>query len=119
MPPQMDEVEGRVAGEMASQMEQAILTLTDQSLELMGGLEQFAGSSSANPKPGDTVVLTGVPSGLPDGLPSEDQTAIVEAVGKPVLLVGYEDGRAELEFTDDHGTIHSIYVHPSFIRAVS
>jgi hypothetical protein len=68
-------------------------------------------------KPGDSVVLTEVPSGLLDGLPVEDQTAIVDVVGKSVLLVGYEDGRAELEFTDKHGTIHSIFVNPTFIRA--
>jgi len=49
------------------------------------------------------------------GLPSEDQTAITEVVGKQVLLVGDEDGRAELEFTDKHGTIHSIFVNPTFI----
>ena len=71
-----------------------------------------------NPKPGDSVVLTEVPPGLLEGLPSEDQTAIVEVVGKQVLLVGYEDdGRAELEFTDEHGTIHFIFVNPTFIRA--
>jgi hypothetical protein len=70
-----------------------------------------------NPKPGDSVVLTVVPPGLLEGLPREDQTAIVEVVGKQVLLVGYEeDGRAELEFTDKHGTIHYIFVNPIFIR---
>jgi hypothetical protein len=71
-----------------------------------------------NPKPGDSVVLTVVPPGLLEGLSREDQTAIVEVVGKQVLLVGYEeDGRAELEFTDKHGTIHYIFVNPIFIRA--
>jgi hypothetical protein len=71
-----------------------------------------------NPKARDFVVLTGVPPGLFEGLPSEDQTAIVEVVGKQVLLVGYEDdGRAELEFTDKLGTIHFIFVNPTFIRA--
>jgi hypothetical protein len=71
-----------------------------------------------NQKPGDSVVLTGVPPGLLKGLPNEDQTAIAEVVGKPVLLVGYEDGRAELEFTDKHGTIHLICVNPSFIQGL-
>ena len=70
-----------------------------------------------NPKPGDSVVPTGIPPGLLGGLPSEDQTAITEVVRKQVLLVGYEDGRAELEFTDKHGTIHSIFVNAIFIRA--
>ena len=68
-----------------------------------------------NSKPGDSVVLTGIPPALLGGLPSEDQTAITEVVRKQVLLVGYEDGRAELEFTDKHGTIHSIFVNPTFI----
>jgi hypothetical protein len=68
-----------------------------------------------NPKPEDSVVLTGIPPGLLGGLPSEDQTAIAEVVRKQVLLVGYEDGRAELEFTDKRGTIHSIFLNPTFI----
>ena len=50
-------------------------------------------------KPGDTVVLTGVPPGLLDDLPGEDQRALCEAVAKPVQLIEYhEDGRAELKF---------------------
>src|SRR5438552_16214579 len=62
------------------------------------------------------MILTVVPPGLLEGLPREDQTAIVEVVGKQVLLVGYEeDGRAELEFTDKHGTIHYIFVNPIFM----
>ena len=70
-----------------------------------------------NPKPGDTVVLTEIPPGLLDGLPREDQAAIVEVVGKPILLLGYVDGRAELEFIDNLGIIHFIYVNPDTIRA--
>ena len=70
-----------------------------------------------NPKPGDSVVLTGIPSELLHGLPSEDQTAIAEVVGKKVRLVGYEDERAEVEFTDKHGTVHSIFVNPTFISS--
>jgi hypothetical protein len=39
-------------------------------------------------------------------------------VGKPILFVGYDEtGRGELEFTDWHGEIHSIYVSPETIRA--
>jgi hypothetical protein len=72
-------------------------------------------SHGVNSRPGDSVVLTGIPLGLLGGLPSEDQTAITEVVRKQVLLVGYEDGRAELEFPDKHGTIHSIFVNPTFI----
>ena len=42
---------------------------------------------------------------------------IAKAVGKPITLNGYEDdGRAELEFTDTEGVIHTIYVDPKFIN---
>ena len=73
------------------------------------------------PKAGDTVILLNVPAGLLDGLPQADQQAIIAVVGKPVLLVGYdEDGRAELEF--DEGSVpyehrQTIWVAPEYIRA--
>jgi hypothetical protein len=71
------------------------------------------------PRPGDTVTLTEVPSGLLDNLPMEDRRAISEVVGKPIVLNEYdEDGRAELQFKDNQGVIHFIYVSPDFIRAV-
>jgi hypothetical protein len=67
--------------------------------------------------PGDTVVLEEVPHGLLEGLPKEDQWAISKVVGKPIRLNEYDDeGRAELEFTDNEGTIHFIYVSPEVIR---
>jgi hypothetical protein len=63
------------------------------------------------------VILGTIPAGLIDGLPPEDQAAILEVVGKPVRLSGYDDlGRAELEFTDSLGTIHFIYVNPTSLR---
>lgn len=69
--------------------------------------------------PGDPVVLGEAPRGLLDGLPKEDQRAICEIVGKPVLLNEYdEEGRAELEFTDSDGTIHLIYVSTDVIKFV-
>jgi len=44
--------------------------------------------------PGDMVVLTQLPPGLLHGLPVEDQRAIFEVVGKPILLNEYDaDGR--------------------------
>jgi hypothetical protein len=68
---------------------------------------------------GDSVVLREVPSGLLGGLPEEDQRAICEIVGKPVLLNQYDyEGRAELEFTDSDGTTHFIYVSPDLIKFV-
>jgi hypothetical protein len=59
------------------------------------------------PKPGEMVVLMEVPPGMLDDLPPEDQQAINEVVGKPILLNEYdEDGRADLEFKDRHGNFH-------------
>jgi hypothetical protein len=80
-------------------------------------------SDSIKPKPGDMVVLTTVPLGLLDGLREEDQHAITAIVGKPVLLVGYDDdGRAEISFddpfdvrTDVYSNAHSVWVPPAFI----
>jgi hypothetical protein len=59
-----------------------------------------------------------------DGLPQDDQNAIVAIIGKPVLLVGYDDdGRAELHFddpfdgrADDYSHTHAIWVAPEFIE---
>jgi hypothetical protein len=65
-------------------------------------------NDSIKPQPGDMVVLTAVPLGLLDGLPQEDKHAIIATVGKPVLLVGYDDdGRAEIFF--------SVWVPPAFV----
>lgn len=72
-------------------------------------------SPKQKPKPGDMVVLKELPPGLLDNLPGEDQEAITDIVGKPILLCEYDDdGRAELEFTDRKGLIHFIYVNPDF-----
>ena len=53
-----------------------------------------------------------------DDLPEEDQLAIKEIVGKPVLLNEYDDaGRAELEFKDRDGHPHYLFVAPELIKA--
>ena len=68
------------------------------------------------PRPGTFVVLKMVPQGLLSGLPDVDQEAIRAIVGQAVLLVEYDDsGRAELEFKDSEGTIHSVWVDPIYI----
>jgi len=80
-------------------------------------------NDSIKPQPGDMVVLTAVPLGLLDGLPQEDKHAIIATVGKPVLLVGYDDdGRAEIFFndpfdvgTDPYSNTHSVWVPPAFV----
>ena len=69
-------------------------------------------------------MLKSIPPGLVDGLPQDDQNAIVAIIGKPVLLVGYDDdGRAELHFddpfdggADDYSHTHAIWVAPVFIE---
>ena len=70
------------------------------------------------PKLGGKVVLEKLPPGLIDGLPKSDQKAITAIVGVPVQFSGYEDdGRVELEFVDDHGIFHSIYVDRQYVGA--
>jgi hypothetical protein len=66
----------------------------------------------------EKVALLALPRGFVDDLPDEDQRALLEQVGKPVVLNGYdEDGRAELEFADRAGTFHTIWVEPKFIES--
>lgn len=74
-------------------------------------------SKAKKPSAGEMVVLDVMPPGLLNGLPKSDQAAISAIVGKPVLLVGYdEDGRAELEFVDREGHNHSIWLNPRFLQ---
>jgi hypothetical protein len=67
-------------------------------------------------EPGRSVILTSLPPGLLNGLPSEDQSAIQAIVGRPITFVGFTHGQAELEFFDEDGDGHTIWVAPSFIR---
>ena len=68
---------------------------------------------------GDMVILDTLPAGLLHGLPEEDQAAIRAIIGRPVMLAGYSFGQAELEFVDDAGDNHSIWVERSLLRAAS
>jgi hypothetical protein len=78
------------------------------------------GSMQRRAKPGEMVILTGLPAGFVDDLPPEDQKAITQIIGQPVRLEGFDDdGRAEVEFTDSKGVFHFLYVDPRFIRPVS
>lgn len=93
-------------------------TAPDQITEVLEAVYTAGVPKAQNtkPKPGDMVVLIELPPGLLDDLPPEDQQAINEVVGKPILLRKYdEDGRAELAFKDSAGTFHYIYVDPAFI----
>jgi len=75
-------------------------------------------SKRSLPKPGERVVLKKLPPGLLNGLPEEDQRAISAIVGVPIRFLGFDDdGRLELQFVEDGGTIHSIYVNRQVIKA--
>lgn len=78
------------------------------------------GAPANKPKPGEMVLLVGLPSGFLDDLPEEEQRALREMVGKPILLSEYDEhGQAVLEFTEaDGGTGHTIYLDPRFIKAI-
>jgi AraC-like DNA-binding protein len=68
--------------------------------------------------PGLKVVLKTLPPGFIDDFPAEDQRAISEAVGKPIILNGYEDdGRAELEFTDGEDVRWGCVYSSAFARS--
>jgi len=68
--------------------------------------------------PGDLVILESAPSSLLHGLPDEDQVAIRDVVGKPVLFAGMSYGQAELEFKDARGDFHTIWVESRLIAPV-
>jgi hypothetical protein len=58
------------------------------------------------------------PAGLPRRPAPEDQFAIRDLIGKPIIFSEYADwGDAELEFTDKRGGIRFVF-DPRFIRAV-
>lgn len=68
-----------------------------------------------NLHPGDIVILASAPPSLMRGLPSEDQDAIRDVVGKPILYTGMSHGQAELEFKDAKGDFHTIWVERTLI----
>jgi hypothetical protein len=70
-------------------------------------------------RPGQKAILTALPTGFLDDLPEEDQRAISAVVGTPIRLLGFDDvGRAELEFQEQNGTFHTIFVDRKFIQPV-
>lgn len=72
-----------------------------------------------HPKPGELVVLSSVPTTLIEGLPEDDQTAIREVIGKPVMFAALNYGQAELEFKDRNGDDHTIWVDTHRIEAIA
>lgn len=64
------------------------------------------------------MILQSVPDDLLVGLPEEDQAAIRAAVGRSVTVVGYDEaGRPEIEFADETGAVHTIWLEPLGGRA--
>jgi len=69
------------------------------------------------PKPGDKVVLKALPPGFTDDLPEEERRAITARLGRPIMLMGYDqDGRVELELMAQDDSIHTLYVDLKFVR---
>lgn len=63
---------------------------------------------------GDRVLFMRAPETLLSGLPLEDQEAIKTQEGKTMEIVGFDSyGHAEMEFTAENGTIHTIWVEPA------
>ena len=59
-----------------------------------------------------------LPPGLIDGLPEEDQKAILAIVGIPIRFTGIEKGgRVRLEFVEQNGTMHAIFVDRQYVKA--
>ena len=60
---------------------------------------------------GDVVVITQIPPTLIAGVPREDQEAILQCVGKSLLIAGFNDlGEAEFEFFDSSNNAHTIWL---------
>lgn len=60
---------------------------------------------------GDLAIVREIPSGLLAGLPQEDQEAISAQLGSALSIDSFSPGdEAELEFVDDSGIHHSIWL---------
>jgi len=81
--------------------------------------KKFTTAKGSLPKPGEKVVLEKLPPGLLNGLLEEDQKAISAIVGVPIRFLDFDDdSRLKLEFAEDNGTIHCIYVDRQFVKAI-
>ena len=67
---------------------------------------------------GQKVIVERLPEGFLDDLPKSDKRAISSIVGKAVLLVGIEQSRVELQFHDDRGDPHSIFLDSQFVKGL-
>lgn len=63
--------------------------------------------------------IVDIPEEIPEGLPEEDQIAIRAQVGKIMVIQDFNnDGAAELEFVDDAGHIHTIWIDPDCLAYI-
>lgn len=68
---------------------------------------------------GDSVKVIDIPAWLPQGLPEEDQIAICSQIGKTLIIQGFNgDGDAELEFVNNNGHIHTIWIKPHCLEKI-
>lgn len=66
---------------------------------------------------GDRVVIETISEKLLSGLPVEDQVAIAAQVGKLQTISAFDRyGHAEIEFVDDEGLVHTIWIEPTCLR---
>jgi len=70
-------------------------------------------------KVGSHVKVIEIPDDLPKGLPDEDKSAINAQVGNTLIIEGFsENGFAELEFFDDLGNLHTIWINPNCLENI-
>ena len=67
---------------------------------------------------GQKVIVERLPDGFLDDLPRFDQKAISSIIGKPLSVVGEENGRVEIQFEDVRGDPHWLYLESQYVRAV-
>ena len=70
-------------------------------------------------KVGNQVMVIRIPQSLPEGLPEEDVIAINSQMGKTLIIEGFsENGDVELEFFDDFGHSHTIWIDASCLKKI-
>jgi hypothetical protein len=68
---------------------------------------------------GSKVIFLEAPNTLLNGLSLEDQQAISRQVGKILQVQGFDEyGHAELEFVDNDGSEHFIWIEPVVLKLI-
>jgi hypothetical protein len=74
--------------------------------------QQFFDSLGKRLSVNDTVLVQRIPEELLKDLPAEDQDAINGCLGQFLTIVSFDSyGHAEIEFTDQQGNFHTIWIH--------